>query len=69
MPGPLYAPTVLLLYPFRFRDPVSQKWVKARYKAERHELVARYAEWEIVGEPEVRWPGGGTFSPWRPSGA
>ena len=37
MPGPLHAPTVLLLYPFRFRDPVTHKWVRARYVADRHD--------------------------------
>ena len=47
-----------------FRDPVTHKWVKARYKAERQELEARYKEWEIIGEPEYRRPGGGAFSPW-----
>ncbi len=52
MPGPLHAPTVLMLYPFRFRDPVTRKWVKARYVAERHE--ARYSEWEIIAPPELR---------------
>ncbi len=41
------------------------KWVKGRYKAERHELIARYAEWEITGEAELRRPQGATFSPWR----
>jgi hypothetical protein len=67
MGGPLHAPTVLLLYPFRFRDPVTHKWVRGRYKAERCELDARYAEWETVGEPEVRCPKdiGAAFSPWR----
>ncbi len=39
-PARLHAATVLTLYPFRFRDPVSGKWVKARYKAERQELAA-----------------------------
>ena len=52
-----------MLYPFRFRDRVSGKWVRARYKAERHEIVARYAEWEIVGPPELRRPTGAAFSP------
>lgn len=51
--------------PFRFRDPLIRKWVKARYKAERHGLIARYAEWEIIGEPELRWPQEGWFSPWK----
>ncbi len=34
MCGPLHAPPLLVLYPFRFRDPVTHKWVKARYVAE-----------------------------------
>jgi hypothetical protein len=37
----------LLLYPFRFRDPVSGKRVRARHEAERTEIAARYAEWEL----------------------
>ena len=46
-----------------FRDPVTHKWVKARYKAERQELVARYAEWEIIGQPEYRRASGVGFNP------
>jgi len=65
MPGPLQAATLLILYPFRFRDPLSGKWVRARYVAERHELSARYVEWEIIGPPELRLPSGGAFSPWE----
>jgi hypothetical protein len=42
------------LYPFRFRDPVTGRWVRARYRAEREEIERRYAEYEIVGPPEVR---------------
>jgi hypothetical protein len=63
MPGPLHAPTVLVLYYFRFRDPVSGKWVRTRYVAERHEIEARYKEWEIVGQPEYRRPVGGRSNP------
>jgi hypothetical protein len=37
----------LELYPFRYRDPLTGKWVRARYVAELHE-IARYVEWEIV---------------------
>ena len=65
MPGPLQAPPLLILYPFRFRDPVSGKWVRARYVAERHELEARYAEWEIIGPPEIRTGASTAFSPWK----
>jgi hypothetical protein len=47
---------VLKLYPFRFRDAVTRKWVHARYKAEQHEIAARYppGDWEITGDPELR---------------
>jgi len=40
------------LFPFRYRDPVTGKWVSARYVAERHEIAERYKEWEIAGPPE-----------------
>lgn len=65
MPGPPHAPPLLVLFPFRFRDKVSGKWVKARYVAERHEITARYREWEIVGEAEYRRPVIAAFSPWK----
>ena len=26
----------------------------ARYRAERHEIAARYAEFEVIGEPKIR---------------
>jgi hypothetical protein len=55
----------LTLYPFRFRDSVSGKWVRARYRAERSEIAARYTEWEITGAAEVRERGGAAFSPWK----
>ena len=57
----------LVLYPFRFRDPVTSKWVRARYVAERHEIAARYREWEIIGPPELRRPLAAAFTPWRPN--
>jgi hypothetical protein len=44
----------LLLFPFRYFDAVRGKWVRARYVAERHEIEARYEQWEISGPPEVR---------------
>ena len=66
MPGPLHWPNVLFLYPFRFRDPVSGKWVRARYVAERDVIAERYREWQIIGEPEMRQSTGATmFTPWR----
>ena len=39
--------------------------MKARYKADRTEIAARYAEWEITGPGEVRRPIGGYFNPGR----
>jgi hypothetical protein len=50
----LQPPGALLLYPFRYRDPRTGNWIRTRYKAERHEIVERYAEWEITGPVEVR---------------
>jgi hypothetical protein len=32
----------------------SGKWIRARYRAERQEIAARFAEWEITGPPEIR---------------
>ena len=57
----------LELFPFRYRDRVTGKWVKARYVAERHEIAARYAEWEIIGPPEIRDvdPNARYFTPWK----
>ena len=51
------------LYPFRYRDLVTGKWVRARYKAELHQITARYAEWKIDGPPEIRTPIEGYFAP------
>jgi hypothetical protein len=53
------------LYPFRYRDPLTGRWVKARYKATPEEIAARHAEWEIVGPAEVRSSIGGSFQPYR----
>jgi len=46
----------LLLYPFRYLDPVSAKWIQARYVCELREIETRHAhgEWEITGPPEIR---------------
>jgi hypothetical protein len=44
----------LELYPFRFLDDVTKKWVRARYVAELHVIAERYTKWEITGPPEIR---------------
>lgn len=52
----------LVVYPFRYRGARTGKWVKARYMAERDEIAARYAEWEIIGPGEERRPRTGYFN-------
>ena len=42
--------------------------MKARYKADRTEIAARYAEWEIIGPGEERRPRMGYFNPGRREG-
>ena len=42
------------LFAFRYRDPISGKWTRARYVATREEIEQRYAEWEILRSAEVR---------------
>jgi hypothetical protein len=65
----LYGMPQRLFYPFRFRDPVRGKWVRARYVAELHVIAARYAEWEITGPAEVRETGLDLgFSPHKDAG-
>jgi hypothetical protein len=54
-----------LLYPFRFRDPLTGRWLRARYKAMRDEIQARYTEAEIIGPAEIRRPIDKGFVPWR----
>jgi hypothetical protein len=44
----------LELYPFRFRDPLTGKWVRARYKLQVPVLQRAYSDWEIIGAPEIR---------------
>ena len=44
----------LELYPFRYRDTPTGKWVRARYMATREEITKANAEWEIIGPPEIR---------------
>jgi hypothetical protein len=53
------------LYAFRFRDPVTGRWVKARYRATMEDIAATHTEWEIIGAPEMRSPMGGSFNPYR----
>ena len=53
------------LFAFRYRDPLTGRWVNARYKATRDEIAARHVEWEIIDAAEVRGPIDGVFNPHR----
>ena len=45
------------LFPFRYRNRLTGRWVRARYKATREEIAAAgYVEWEITGPAEIRSP-------------
>ena len=39
---------------FRYFNPLRQRWLTARYVAEREVIAGRYGKFEIIGEPEVR---------------
>ena len=57
--------STLVLYRFRFRDPLTGKWVRARHKLQYPELQRRYVEWEITGAPEIR-DGAANVDPFNP---
>ena len=61
-------PDTIELFPFRYRDARTGRWVKARYMATREEIAARYDVWEITGPGEVRRPRSGYFNPGRREG-
>jgi hypothetical protein len=52
---------------FPYRDPRTGKWIRARYRADLHEIKQRYAEWEIIGAAEIRDvdPDARAFTPHR----
>ena len=53
------------LFPFRYLDPLTGRWVKARYKAAPEEIAARHAQWEICGPAEIRAAMQRAFNPYR----
>ncbi len=55
----------LVLFPFRYRDELTGKWLRARYKTSRSDIAARHVEWEISGPGETRRDTGGSFNPHR----
>lgn len=44
---------MLELYLFRFRDPQTGGWIRARHRMQVPE-IQRYAEWQLVGPLEHR---------------
>jgi len=44
----------LELFRFRYRDAVTGKWKRARYRATREEIAHRFADFEILEPPEIR---------------
>jgi len=63
----LQPPGTRSYYPFRFFDDVTKKWTRARYVAELHVIAERYAQWEIIGPPEIRSGSATMFTPWSTS--
>jgi hypothetical protein len=56
----------LELYPFKFRDRITGKWVRARHKLQVPALQRQYSEWEITGPPEIRHVTPGSLEPFNP---
>jgi hypothetical protein len=47
-------PKMLHLYFFRYIDPLSDKWIRSRYRATKEEIARRYEQFEIIEPPEMR---------------
>jgi hypothetical protein len=56
----------LELYPFRFRDPLTGKWIRARHKLQVPVMQRAYSEWEITGPPEIRHVTETSVQPFNP---
>ncbi len=53
------------LYPFRFRDPVTGKWVRARYCASLDDIARRYRVAEVIGKGRPLGEASKGFDPYR----
>jgi hypothetical protein len=53
------------LYPFRFKDPVTGKWIRARYRARLADIASRYATFEITGPAAIPAAPSSGFDPHR----
>jgi hypothetical protein len=58
-------------YHFRFRDPRTGRWMRAGYLAQVPVIRRCYAEWQIIGRPEIKQApddmGFNQFNPFRTS--
>ena len=57
----------LELFAFRYRDPRTGKWIRARYRATLEEIAQRYPQFEIIDPAAIRDvdPEARNFSPHR----
>jgi hypothetical protein len=53
------------LFAFRYRDPRTGRWLRARYKATLDDIARRHAEWGVTGPAEIRTPIGRWFNPYQ----
>jgi len=44
----------LVLYRFRYFDPLRQRWIGARHALQAPEIRCRYSDYELIGAPEIR---------------
>ena len=47
-------PEALVMYRFRYRDPCTGRWMRARYRATLPDIRARYTEWMLEEDAEHR---------------
>lgn len=59
------SPPAVQLYPFRFRDRLTGKWVCARNEADLDVIAAQYLDWALTRPPEALYVGDESFSPWQ----
>ena len=58
----------LVLYRFRYFDPLRRRWLRARYVCQAPEIRCRYCDYELIGAPEIRRVGNERseqFNPFR----
>jgi len=59
----------LSLYPFRFRDPLTGVWIRARHRMQVPEIQRYYSDWQLVGPPEIRHVTPASTTPYNPFAA